>query len=97
MKPCLSTGFLLLVLSPSLGWAAGTNAPTLPVDTTKAVLLPIGADAAEPRSPSGLRDVLRQSFDESREDNKPYRLSVQERQRLREQISSQALHDAPKK
>ncbi|MBA4260648.1 MAG: hypothetical protein C0443_01100 [Comamonadaceae bacterium] len=96
MKLHLSTGYLLLVLSPSLGVAADRVAHPLPSDAPPAVLLPISADSAEPRSNSGLRDVLRQPFSETKED-KRYRLSVQERQRLREQLSSQSLYDVPRK
>lgn len=97
MKLHLSTGYLLLILSPSLSVAADRIAHPVPSDAPPAVLLPISADSAEPRSGIGLRDVLRQPFSEAKEDSKRYRLSVQERQRLREQLSSQSLYDIPKK
>jgi hypothetical protein len=97
MKSYLPAGYFLLVLSPSLSVAADPHAHPLPSDASPAVLMPIAADAAEPRSTIALRDVLRQPYDDVKEDNKPYRLSVQERQRLREQLSSQSLYDTPKK
>ncbi len=87
----------MFLLLPSLSVAAGPHTHPLPSDAPSAVLMPIAADAAEPRSTIGLRDVLRQPYDDVKEDNKPYRLSGQERQRLREQLSSQSLYDTHKK
>lgn len=55
------------------------------------VVMPISIQEEEPRSPPRLRDVLRQPYDEQPElGNKPYRLSAEERFRLREQLRTQA-------
>ena len=51
-------------------------------------VLPIAADHADARSAASLRDSLRQPLDSV--DDKPYRMSSQERQRLREQLRSHA-------
>lgn len=98
MKSYLPAGCLLLVLSPTFSWAADPIALPLPGDMPPVVSLPTAvAEAPEPRSNLGLRDVLRQPFDDFKDDNKPYRLSVQERQRLREQLSSKSPYEFPKK
>ena len=89
----------MTVLSPILGWAADPIAVSPPSETPPStVLLPLVAvEPAEPRSNTSLRSVLRQPFDDFKEDSKPYRLSVQERQRLREQLSGQSPYDPIKK
>lgn len=98
MKSYLPAGCLLLVLSPTFSWAADPIALPLSGDMPPVVSLPTAvAESPEARSPSRLRDVLRQPFDDFKDDNKPYRLSVQERQRLREQLSSKSPYDFPKK
>ena len=95
MKPYLSAGFLLLFWAPSLSGAADNRVHPLPSDELGSVL-PITADTAEPRSAIRLRDALRQPYDDL-DDDKPYRMSLQERQRLREQLRSQSLYDQRKK
>jgi hypothetical protein len=40
-----------------------------------------------------LRDALRRPFDDMDDARKPYRLSVEERQRLREQLRDQPPYD----
>lgn len=54
-----------------------------------AVVMPISVDGNEPRAGLRLRDTLRQPFDDMDDGGKPYRLSVEERQRLREQLRGQ--------
>jgi len=55
-----------------------------------ALVLPISVLDDDHRSTSRLRDVLRQAGDDAQEpDTKPYRLSPEERLRLREQLRSQ--------
>lgn len=94
MKPYLSVGCLLLAALPTLGLAQGKRAHPLPDDAPVSVL-PIAADNAEARSAASLRDSLRQPFDDA--DNKPYRLSSQERQRMREQLRNPSVYDTTKK
>jgi hypothetical protein len=94
MKPHPSAACLLLLLLPTLGAAQSKRVHPLPVDGPVNVM-PISADAAEPRSAVPLRETLRQPFDEV--DNKPYRLSTQERQRMREQLRNQSFYEPPKK
>lgn len=95
MRPYSSAGFLLLVLVPTWSVAAGNRVHPLPSDAP-ATVLPVTADLAEPRSAMPLRDTLRQPFDDA-EDDKPYRMSAQERQRMREQLRRQSLYDPTKK
>lgn len=52
-------------------------------------VVPISIDAGEMRTPIRLRDALRQPFDDMDDGGKPFRLSVEERQRLREQLRVQ--------
>lgn len=49
-------------------------------------VMPISMIEPEGRTPVRLRDSLRQPYDDEVETNKPYRLSVEERMRLREQL-----------
>jgi len=85
----------LLVLGPSISAAGDTRVHPLPTDVAVNVL-PITADLSEPRSAIRLRDALRQPYEEA-EDDKPYRMSAQERQRLREQLRTQSFYDQSKK
>lgn len=74
--------FLLL---PTLGVAADPQ--TTPETTPQAMIaLPMSAAEPEPREAPRLRDALRQPYGEDQEGAKPYRLSAQERHRLREQL-----------
>lgn len=96
MKPYLSVVCLLLVWAPAVSRAGDQRVHPLPSDVPE-VVLPITADLGEPRSAIRLRDALRQPYDEAEDDNKPYRMSAEERQRLREQLRSQSFYDQPKK
>ena len=82
-----------MALVPGLGWADGKPVTAMPAEVALASLAP-AADGAESRSNDSLRNSLRQQHEEA--DSKPYRLSQQERQLLREQLRSQ-LYDTPKK
>lgn len=63
-----------------------TNGASAPL-----VVMPISVQEEEPRISARLRDVLRHPYDEQQElSNKPYRLSSEERHRLREQLRSHA-------
>lgn len=53
------------------------------------VVMPISIDGGESRPPMRLRDALRQPFDDTDDGAKPFRLSIEERQRLREQLRGQ--------
>lgn len=94
MKPYLSAGCLLLAVLPTLVLAQGKRAHPLP-DDAPVTVLPISIDNAESRSASTLRDSLRQPFDDA--DNKPYRLSSEERQRMREQLRNPSVYETTKK
>lgn len=94
MKPYLSAGCLLLVALPTLGLAQGKRAHPLPDDAPVSVL-PIAVESTEARSAASLRDSLRQPFDDA--DNKPFRLSSQERQRMREQLRNPSVYETTKK
>lgn len=62
--------------------------PTFAVSDA-ATVVPISIDAGEARVPLRLRDALRQPFDDMDDGGKPFRLSVEERHRLREQLRVQ--------
>ncbi|MDR7092519.1 hypothetical protein J2X09_000242 [Hydrogenophaga laconesensis] len=92
MKSCLSSGLLLLSLGSVVAAPEDQRVHPMPSDTPVAVL-PVSADGGDPRSTMRLRDALRQPFDDMDDSRKPYRLSVEERQRLREQLRDQPHHD----
>lgn len=88
MNTFLTGGLSLLVLGPAL--AAPPSRTTYPVPGQVTVsVMPVAAEDAGSRSPMALRDVLRQPVDSLEDPGKLYRLSVEERQRLREQLRSQ--------
>jgi len=96
MKLVFSLGSLLLCLSPVVS-AEDNPAPQDQVHAA-AVTLPADVPAAEPRGPLRLRDALRYSTSDSDGDaSKPYRLSAEERQLLREQLRSQSFEQQSKK
>ena len=85
MKPFALRSFCILLLLPA--WVAAADQP-MPPDTAERAMVAMPISMAEPetRDPTRLRDSLRQPFAEEIESNKPYRLSAQERHRLREQL-----------
>lgn len=92
MKSYLSSGLLLMVLGSA--FAAPDDAAVLAAPSEMPVAaLPIIADESEPRGAMRLRDALRRPFDDMDDSRKPYRLSVEERQRLREQLRDQPPYD----
>ncbi|WP_291140286.1 hypothetical protein [Hydrogenophaga sp.] len=60
-------------------------------------VMPISIDGGEPRAPMRLRDALRQPYDDVEEGAKPYRLTVEERHRLREQLRGQPSFESSRK
>ena len=73
-------------MAESSGVRVLTNGASAPL-----VVMPISVQEEEPRTSAWLRDVLRHPFDEQQDlSNKPYRLSSEERHRLREQLRSHA-------
>jgi hypothetical protein len=62
-----------------------------------ASVMPISIDGGEPRAPTRLRDALRQPFDDMDDGAKPFRLTVEERQRLREQLREQPPFESSRK
>jgi hypothetical protein len=89
MKTCLMGGMFLLAMGTAMAepdelrvQAAVTDAPVM--------VLPVSIQEEEPHSQPRLRDVLRQPYDDIQAlNNQPYRLSVEERHRMREQLRSQ--------
>lgn len=92
MKSYLPGGLLLLTLGSAFAAPEDQRVHPMPADTPVAVL-PVSVDEIDPRSTMRLRDALRQPFDDMDDSRKPYRLSVEERQRLREQLRDQPHHD----
>jgi hypothetical protein len=80
----------------SLAAAANAQAPGVgraPADAagTPSLVLPIAGQADDHRNPPRLRELLRQPFgDRPEPGSKPYRLSPEERHRMREQLRSQS-------
>ncbi len=93
MKTLLPLGLIILTLGPA--HAGPGDQRTHPLPSNAAVMvMPISVDEGEPRSGGmRLRDVLRQPYDDMEDNAKPYRLSVEERQRLREQLRGQSPYE----
>ena len=88
MKTYLPVGLMMLTLGSAHAGSSDLRDPPLPSSAT-VMVMPISADEGEPRNVMRLRDVLRQPFDDMEDNGRPYRLSVEERQRLREQLRGQ--------
>ena len=89
MKTHLPVGLILLALGSAHAGPGDLQNQPLPANTS-VMVMPISVDENEPRGGSmRLRDVLRQPFDDIDDNAKPYRLSVEERHRLREQLRGQ--------
>jgi len=89
MKTYLSGGCLLLALGPSMAGSLDRREHPTMADTPS-VVVPVSMQNIEARSPIKLRDALRQPFDDMEDPgSRPYRLSVEERHRMREQLRSQ--------
>lgn len=97
MKPFLFTGYLLLAVFPALAVADGKRVNAPPPEADAAVSwLPVAVDNTEARSAASLRDSLRQPQGDLA-DSQPYRLSTQERQRMRDQLRAQSTREPSKK
>lgn len=92
MKSYLPVGLMLLMLGSAHAGPGDQRAHPVPSNAA-VMVMPISVDEGEPRSAMRLRDVLRQPFDDMEDNGKPYRLSVEERQRLREQLRVQSVHE----
>ena len=89
----------LAMLSASLALANAERARDefrVPAHDAAAVI-PISVDGGDARAPTRLRDALRQPFDDMDDGAKPFRLSVEERQRLREQLREQPPFESSRK
>lgn len=83
---------ILGLLLWSAASARSDKAQTAPgVSEESPAVMPVSVEGAEPRAGLRLRDALRQPFDDMDDGGKPYRLSVEERQRLREQLRGKPL------
>lgn len=88
--------FLSLMLGPAI--AASADIHTLRESTdASAGEVPTTLDGREQRNPQPLREALRQPVDRVESDLKPYQLSAEERQRMREQLRSQSSQTNPNK
>lgn len=89
MKLTLTSAILFLTLGPAAAGPADEHTLRAPLDAVVTVM-PISIDGNESRTPMHLRDALRQPFERMDDPFKPYRLSVEERQRMREQLRGQS-------
>lgn len=94
MKSILTSAFLLSVISPLVAAQDVQRVHPVPSDAPPTVLPISLGDSNEVRGPMRLRDALRQPFDDMDDTSKPYRLSVEERQRLREQLREQPPYES---
>lgn len=92
MKTHLPLGLIMLTLGTAHGAPGDQRAHPMPANAS-VMVMPISVDEGESRNVLRLRDVLRQPFDDMEDNAKPYRLSVEERQRLREQLRGQSPHE----
>jgi hypothetical protein len=93
MKTYLPVGLILLALGSAHAGPGDRRTQPLPSNGS-VMVMPISVDESEPRGGGmRLREVLRQPFDDMEDNAKPYRLSVEERQRLREQLRGQSHHE----
>jgi hypothetical protein len=95
MKLNLTGGILFLMLGPAAAGPTDDRKLRDPMEAA-AVVMPISIDGNESRT-LHLRDALRQPYDSVDDPFKPYRLSAEERQRMREQLRSQSSHANHKK
>ncbi|MDO9148106.1 MAG: hypothetical protein Q7U52_10645 [Hydrogenophaga sp.] len=95
MKLNLTGGILFLLLGPAVADPAAERKLGDPIDAS-VVVVPTSIDD-EPRTALRLRELLRQPFDRVEDPFEPYRLSVEERQRMREQLRSQSSYANHKK
>jgi hypothetical protein len=93
MKTYLMGGIFLLGLVSAMAEPEEARTAEVVADAP-VMVMPISIQDEEPRSALKLRDVLRQPYEELQVMNtQPYRLSVEERHRMREQLRSQLPHD----
>jgi len=92
VKPLLSAVCWPLLWAPAVSTAEDARVPPLRWAAPDAVL-PSAALLGEPRGAIRLREVLRQPYSTEADDNMRYHMPRQERQRLREQLRSQALEN----
>ncbi|MCB4365063.1 hypothetical protein KIH07_15060 [Hydrogenophaga taeniospiralis] len=88
MKTYLSSLMLLFVLGPVFAQAPNGRGDALMGATVEVVPSEAGEER-ETRSHTRLRDSLRLPLDERDDVGKPYRLTLEERHLLREQLRSQ--------
>ncbi|MDO9434172.1 hypothetical protein [Hydrogenophaga sp.] len=93
MKSYLPGGLLLIALGSAYAGPEELRVHPTPGIEGPVAVLPISADETDPRGAMRLRDALRRPVDDMEESRKPYRLSVEERQRLREQLRDQPPYD----
>lgn len=95
MKSYLTSALLLSTFSPLLATQDGHRVHPVPTDAPVVVLpISVGGGDEVRGGPMRLRDALRQPFDDMDDGSKPYRLSVEERQRLREQLRDQPPYES---
>lgn len=92
MNRICSLGGLLLIL-PMAAFAADTAATVEPMQATVAIVSVPMAGGDDRSSHLKLRDAVRFSMRDEEAQNKPYKLSAEERQRLREQLRSQVFDE----
>lgn len=86
MKPFARRSICLVLFVPA--WALSADQRPIdevPTETAMSVV-PISMVEPETRTTVRLRESLRQPYGDELESNKPYRLSLEERVRLREQL-----------
>jgi hypothetical protein len=89
MKTSLMGGMVLLAMGSAMAEPEELRVQAV-VSDAPVMVMPVSIQDDEPHTPPKLRDVLRQPYDDIQSLNyQPYRLSVEERHRMREQLRSQ--------
>jgi hypothetical protein len=87
-------GYMVLVPATADTQVARSPGPGSFFDPS-AMAVPVSFEQFGPRAPEKLRETLRQTGEVSVQTPQPYRLTPQERQRLREQLRQQSVWTAP--
>jgi hypothetical protein len=89
MKTSLMGGIFLLAMGSAAADSEELRVQAV-VSDAPVMVMPVSIQDEEPHVPVKLRDILRQPYDDIQAlNNQPYRLSVEERHRMREQLRGQ--------
>jgi hypothetical protein len=89
MKSSLMGGIFFLALGSAVAEPEDVRVQAMVTDAP-VMVMPVSIQDDETHAPLKLREILRQPYDDIQAlNNQPFRLSVEERHRMREQLRSQ--------